>query len=227
MSIRPSWKSGFRKAQDLLTVCCRRCAIDFSRPISRLACARPIYVKLKRRSVQPPIAGDTAFAPPSSRDDERWEAHAARVTSAGPTATGTLPSSALGTSRLPFSSDVPEFRPFPAQSPLANYSSSHSLPVAGMANAQPLSGSPSTPVGSPWNPNRLLDGDRDVGSHDAGLAVDDHPTAADGAVPSGSAPGLTSPRLDAGHAAPAHSHLVFQIHNRYLITQDGTRNGGR
>ncbi len=171
---------------------------------------------------------EAAFAPPPSRDDDRWEAHAARMTAANQ---GT-PSSPSGTTRLPFTADIPEFRPFPAANPLGNYPASPNVsalnPAALNGSASSMAGSPPAfdmpPVGAPWNPNR------DLGEDTAATALDrvvngsmstatDYPSSADGSVPA-AMPFSSTTRGDAAHAAPAHSHLGFQIHNRYLITQD-------
>lgn len=186
---------------------------------------------------QSSMSSDTVLAPPSSRDDDRWEAHAARVTAANPAAHGgQAHGNQSGTTRLPFSADVPEFRPFPASNPLASY------PAA--VSASPMNAAPTNtsavmpppdhaasfapnmpPVGAPWNPNRGLTGDdatttaMDSGLDGSSMPVSSYPSAVDGAVPVALDHSMST-RNDAAHAAPAHSHLGFQIHNRYLITQD-------
>ncbi len=162
---------------------------------------------------------DAVFAPPTSRDDDRWEAHATRMASIEPNAGMQASADAPGgTHRLPFTSDVPEFRPFPAGNPLGS-----AVPALGTASMSP-------PVGAPWNPNRTFDRDvstwplQDDEAHQATHAASpaSHDAHADIAHADSSASidrGLAA-RSDAAHQQPAHSHLGFQIHNRYLITQD-------
>ena len=168
-------------------------------------------------SGQTPLAGETAFAPPTSREEDRWEAHATRMATpgAGMTSGDSAP---IGTTRLPLTADIPEFRRFPPASPLAGYPSAvQSTP------AMP-------PVGAPWNPDRMIGGENSAPLPTTTVSADSGsmmPTMSAPGYPS-SVPALSidvnsaapSQRTDAAHALPSTSHLGFQIHNRYLVTQD-------
>lgn len=168
-------------------------------------------------SGQIPLAGETAFAPPTSREEDRWEAHASRMTTPGAGMTGAGPALG-GTTRLPLTADIPEFRRFPAASPLAGY------PGA----MQPTPAMP--PVGDPWNPDRVIDGEL-AGAMPANAmsaeSMSMMPTMPAAIYPASMPASAIDPsiagqsqRADAAHALPATSHLGFQIHNRYLVTQD-------
>ena len=171
-------------------------------------------------------SSESAFAPPASRDDDRWEAHAARMSAANsgayppsmasPSPTQSLPS---GTGRLPFPGELPEFRPFPAANPLGTLAQGNLAPgnlapgnFSGNSSGSPALGQfpASLPsVGSPWDPNRLT-------SDEASLV----PTGVSGSAPSTSDSNGTVDRTDPAHLLPSSSHLGFQVHNRYLVTQD-------
>ncbi|MGN6135543.1 MAG: DNA mismatch repair endonuclease MutL [Aureliella sp.] len=175
-------------------------------------------VRMGDRGAPQPTGVDAAYGPPVSRDDARWEAHAQRVTAglgANPPAAAGWPgqaerSGAAGatTARLPLTHSVPEFRPFPAASPLGG------LAAAGQ--------SPALPEGATmWN--------GDLSSDAAALFPTDEaasPASSTAPTQAGRAPLPTTQeeeivRGEPGHAqGPVASHLGFQIHNRYLVTQD-------
>ena len=168
-------------------------------------------------SGQTPLAGETHFAPPTSREEDRWEAHATRMTTPGAGMTNAGPAP-VGTTRLPLTADIPEFRRFPPANPLAAY--------PGAMQSTPAM----PPVGAPWNPDRAIGGETasalpiNTMSADSGAMMPTTP--ADGypaAMPASSVDVNSagqSVRADAGHVLPSTSHLGFQIHNRYLVTQD-------
>lgn len=174
------------------------------------------------RISQPPISGagslDASYAPPVPRDDARWDAHADRMTASigsgqtiqgglGAPQTAGMPAHAGTSDRLPLTHSVPEFRPFPAAGVLppgaAAWTGQLSAGAAVLATKPASDLSPSVP-------------------DPAGQASDLSQ------FPSAATPGFTatsSPRPDASHAASigpnvGASHLGFQIHNRYLVTQD-------
>ncbi len=170
---------------------------------------------------------ETAFAPPTSRDDDRWESHATRM--ASPAASVNQASIAP---RLPLTADVPEFRPFPAANPLASYPAGLNRALPGPSS---YGGTSMPAVGAPWNPNRVIGTESDSASSatasavtgvagDAGTSDADWSTAfspaVNGSAESSQLQDPTYSRADAAHLPPAHSHLGFQIHNRYLVTQD-------
>ncbi len=169
-------------------------------------------------SMMPSSSSENTFVPPSTRDDDRWEAHATRMTAAGlGSASGagisagsnntSAASPAVGTTRLPFSTELPEFRPFPTPNNLASLAQS------------PFGAASGTSVGAPWNPNRNTDATSLATTSAMPEAIyppdDDIPTSA-----AGTGVAAQPTRADGPHLQPAHSHLGFQIHNRYLVTQD-------
>ena len=163
------------------------------------------------RSVDMPTgAGDDLAAvygaPTVQSAQARWEAHADRMslgvqadqTTAGPArAAGFAAAAKIATPSLPFPASAPEFRPFPA------------LGLGQSTMPRALAATETT--GDPASPSGL------GGSSTAAVA-----TVAT-AAPHGDLPAASSlaNRVDGAHATPpSASHLGFQIHNRYLVTQD-------
>ncbi|MFO1063553.1 MAG: DNA mismatch repair endonuclease MutL [Pirellulales bacterium] len=154
---------------------------------------------------------------PVRRDDERWEEHAGRM-SLSPSTSAAAPAARS----LPFHQEPPPFRPFPTVHSLAGQSgiSNHSMPVVPGPTSMPLKPttmeSESLPEGAePWNPSTF--GVPPAASADA---VVDASYPAEREANWQSASGVNH-RVDVAQAAgPSASHLGFQIHNRYLVTQD-------
>ncbi len=142
------------------------------------------------------------------RSDDRWNDYASRVTSIGPSTTPLDPS---GPPRLNLSgAAAPEFRPFPeTRSPLGVAVSNF---TAANRSADGLAGLPSElpPGAEPWSlPNTHLqtDAPHEATSDDSNLlSSGDSIAAIEHSHPQ--------------HLLPSSSHLGFQIHNRYLVTQD-------
>lgn len=153
-------------------------------------------------------------APPASREDQRWEAHAERVSRVGPSTSPAL--------NLP--DNIPPFRPF-RDTHTSNLASAavhnplHSeaqrrppeVPAAGAYDVAPAAGaadnlSPDCPaIESP-------------SASAASNSLADHALDAEQA----SIMHQHAPHDDSasGIPSPGNSHLGFQVHNRYLITQD-------
>ncbi|MEO8269756.1 MAG: DNA mismatch repair endonuclease MutL [Aureliella sp.] len=141
-------------------------------------------------------------------DDARWQAHAARVSQVEP--------------RLNLTDTPPPFRPFGGRD-LGSGTGMHGQGIVGLsvigtgvaATPRPNASSPfashDLPTGAAVWDSQPKDGDRSgefpdiVARHDAPHATTQHETS----LPSDSAIG-----------SPTTSHLGFQVHNRYLITQD-------
>lgn len=153
----------------------------------------------------------TALPSTSPRSDDRWNDYASRVTSIGPS---TIPLDPSGPPRLNLSgAAAPEFRPFPeTRSPLGVAVSNF---AAANRTASGLAGLPSElPQGAePW---AIPDSPLQTAASDAiGLDDTDNSTAP---KPYGSAAAIQ--QTHSQHLLPSSSHLGFQIHNRYLVTQD-------
>lgn len=131
------------------------------------------------------VLGDSVLGGRASED--RWQAHAERMSSVKPANT------------LGLTSNVPEFRPFPASklNPLSHAATQSSELPPGAQAWQP-GGSETVPE----LPTALTE------SGQSENAVTD----VDGMIQ----------RVDAAHSAQEVqvSHLGFQVHNRYLVTQD-------
>lgn len=152
----------------------------------------------------------------SRGDDARWQAHAERVTQVEP--------------RLNLPDSIPPFRPFSQRVPF-----SAGNPISA---GNPLGASPNPASAQP----HPLDGDdyrSGEGTRPAARSPFESGEIPAGAQTWGSSPPLDgglgdatdlSARLDPAHAdlaqpgpgsdIPSSSHLGFQVHNRYLITQD-------
>ncbi|MCC7335199.1 MAG: DNA mismatch repair endonuclease MutL [Pirellulaceae bacterium] len=131
-------------------------------------------------------------------DDARWQAHAARVAQVEP--------------RLNLSDAPPPFRPFGQR----DQGIGAGLPGAGVAAApRPTSSSPfagdDLPAGATAWDAQLTDSDRPDELPDLAARLDTHQV---------SAPHTTAPLGGSVADAPTTSHLGFQVHNRYLVTQD-------
>ncbi|GAB5406256.1 MAG: DNA mismatch repair endonuclease MutL [Aureliella sp.] len=138
--------------------------------------------------------------PPSVQPSEsRWDSHADAVTSVQQSShlSARAPQGGLD---LP--QPVPEFQPFPrSNSPLGSATAAASSPVS-TATSLP-------PGAEPWT----VESDEDTAEvADAPQTQNQPAHDASGDASTGSA----------SSEAPAHSHLGFQVHNRYLITQDET-----
>lgn len=179
-------------------------------------------------------SSDASYAPPLSRDDARWEAYADR-TSAGASSPSWSPldrAAPQGTAPLPFPNSLPEFRPFPSVGlgvpPGAGSAGSlgtGGTNAAGAWNAGAANGgmpgwSSATGAGQTaipegarvWNPDAL---GKALGGLDSLQADGDSAGSAPTESP------VVAQRFDAPHGAtPSVSHLGFQVHNRYLVTQD-------
>ena len=144
-----------------------------------------------------PIAG--------SRGDDRWNDYPARMASIGP---NTAPLEPSGPPRLNLSGlAAPEFRPFPeTRSPLgaavSNFAAA-SRNENGMPTELPPGAELWSIPASNDSPNREPTGYDETGDYSK---IDQ----ADSSIQH------THPQ----HQLPSSSHLGFQIHNRYLVTQD-------
>ncbi len=152
-------------------------------------------------------AGDALVAPQpgaGARGDDRWNDYTARMASIGPS---TAPLQTSGPPRLNLSSMTPpEFRPFPeTRSPLgvavSNYAASK-RDEDGMPTELP-------PGAELWSAPKIDTASQEVIGNDEFMGTTGPGT------PKGSIQ-QTHP----GHTLPSSSHLGFQIHNRYLVTQD-------
>ena len=149
-----------------------------------------------------------------SRSDDRWNDYASRATSIGPSTSPLEPS---GPPRLNLSSaTAPEFRPFPeTRSPLAaavgNFAAANRSPGS-LGTGSLGTGLPTElPQGAePWSiPTSAL-------QTNASEATDLDEIAR----PDLNERDSSIQQLHPQHQLPSSSHLGFQIHNRYLVTQD-------
>ncbi len=177
-------------------------------------------------------AMDASYAPILSRDDDRWSAHADRMTASPRQPDPARP-------MLPLRTDIPEFRPFPTAGGLAATlagSTARLHPQDPAYGAFPNSGSHTAPgaagplpqTASAWDPNFRVNRDITTDSTDGDetRSADANYAGLDHAIGSHE-PGDESPdaatRISQTHgpqSAVRGSHLGFQIHNRYLVTQD-------
>ncbi len=145
------------------------------------------------RGLQAPSTGTAGeVSPPASRDDARWQTHSERMTQVTP--------------RLNLTDTIPPFRPF-AESRLGagldRLTSQAAISQASRSSTTEPAPVPAElpPGAEPWNAQT----EELTNSH----APDITPESA------------ASLRPDASHAeALPASHLGFQVHNRYLVTQD-------
>lgn len=150
-----------------------------------------------------PTGGSQMATSPSDRADDRWNDYG-RMTRLGPSS---IPQPASGPPRLEFGDkpSLSEFRPFPeTRSPLGVALSNFVRP--NMSNS--AAATEDMPSGAEkWN---------------AENPQDDTTTGLDERQVGGNAMSTDEgiQQLDAGHSLPSSSHLGFQVHNRYLVTQD-------
>lgn len=130
----------------------------------------------------------------TSREESRWSDHSSRISSQIGITTHPLPEA--GPPRLSFPNSLPEFKPFDEQRSALDIAARQQL-----QSGQPPSAQESLDP-APWDGSEL----------DKAFRSD--PTAGTSAQ---SAQHLVA---HGPHALPNSSHLGFQIHNRYLITQD-------
>ncbi len=160
---------------------------------------------------------DASYGPPPSREDSRWDAHADRMTALPGTLAGSGDSArtAQQTSPLPFTQTIPEFRPFNTTNP--------GMQIAPTSLARPSAATDSQPFNTALpTPDRRSTVENDFGDangNDAHMFASAANSLSSN-PPSTNATTFDAARMDTGHASPAASHLGFQIHNRYLVTQD-------
>ncbi|MCA9133051.1 MAG: DNA mismatch repair endonuclease MutL [Planctomycetales bacterium] len=136
---------------------------------------------------------------PPTRDEARWQSHAARVTQVEPLAGGTP--------RLDLPDSIPPFRPFAGRGPMAWQGT--------VPESPPSTASSTAAVPTDLDPGALPA----VESSPLSAAAAAHSPAhsgTDAARGTPDEPPAASQPAVAGQA----SHLGFQVHNRYLITQD-------
>lgn len=146
--------------------------------------------------------------PPTSPGESRWDAHADIVTNVqnGQLANGGQPS-------LGLSEQTPEFQPFPR----AHGTQAHGPFPDGLMQATTGSESVTAPTealppgAEPWSVGTQNDSESDAELTNLPPAKTDH----DAQIPQ-------HHTAHASDDSSAHSHLGFQVHNRYLITQDET-----
>ena len=160
---------------------------------------------------------DSTAAQPSvsSRSDDRWNDYGARMASIGPT---TVPLEPSGPPRLNLSSmAAPEFRPFPeTRSPLgvavSNFAASsraQTAMVEGLPTELPPGAEPwMIPASNDMTLDATFDADNAQSLDPAGQLFGE--AGADRSIQ----------HAHSQHLLPSSSHLGFQIHNRYLVTQD-------
>ena len=188
-----------------------------------------------------PETADASYGPPLSRDDARWEAHADRLSADIGLATGSTAnnlansfSATASTAHLPLTHPLPEFRQFPAIGPLANQTFHNMAPAHGPANfsvgqsahvsTDVISGGagdviprPLPDGATPWTGELAPRADASAVGSDEHARDPQSLASADVTARTGS----ENLRPDPAHsAAPTASHIGFQIHNRYLVTQD-------
>ncbi len=168
--------------------------------------------------VRTPHYGNSATSEPlaplpavGSRSDDRWNELGARPTNFGATNFGatTAPLEPSGPPRLNLAgSAAPEFRPFPeTRSPLGIAASNF------VATARIPTGLPTElpPGAEPWSIPMAADttGEGEL-PLDSTTYLLDHTETSSNSIQ----------QTHAQHLLPSSSHLGFQIHNRYLVTQD-------
>lgn len=138
---------------------------------------------------QTSVGDEALYTAPISRDDQRWEAHAAQMTGQLPSSIQAARHSSPASGTLPFRAQVPEFMPFP--------SSMGQLP----GTHAPTHGADAISPDAFYPPSMTT-----------------LPTTED--VRSAGPVGNARNNDDAHENRSPASHLGFQIHNRYLVTQD-------
>jgi DNA mismatch repair protein MutL len=163
-----------------------------------------------------PAAGATsdAIGPPQtqamlgSRSDDRWNDYSARMANVGPT---TAPLQPGGPPRLNLTGDmaIPEFRTFPETRSVLGVAVGNFATLPRREDGLP---SELPPGAEPWS---IPD------STDSDLVDSD---GAEGGLPrlsnTSSSAASSLRQSQSAHETPSFSHLGFQIHNRYLVTQD-------
>lgn len=136
-------------------------------------------------------------------DDARWQAHAARVTQVEP--------------RLNLPDSIPDFRPFSQR----EFGANNSL-LGGTGTGMPRPPDAPRPIApSPFTPAALPDGAVRWDAASASDAPANNDLSGLPASPSRYDPSHADLPDSAVHGdAPTTSHLGFQVHNRYLVTQD-------
>jgi DNA mismatch repair protein MutL len=143
----------------------------------------------------------------SNPGDDRWSDHANRMSSVGPS---TVPFQPTGGPRLNFVGGlppIPEFQPFPeSRSPVG---AAVGDMLARSSTAPFSDGLP--PGAETWGGASAWSSKAETDSKEVTGASESQPIAA-----------LASSiqQHHSGHAKPSSSYLGFQIHNRYLVTQD-------
>lgn len=137
-------------------------------------------------------------APTPASSDERWQNHADRMTQVTP--------------KLDLQENIPTFRPFP---------SDRGGNQVAVSNA-PSENSTAANAGSTGSPGIAHNTPYPTGTQEPHLAThipsaDGDIQRADGAHALGSE---SSETLNQSNPTPSHSHLGFQVHQRYLVTQD-------
>ena len=146
----------------------------------------------------PAPAGLNTAAPqvpePAAKDDERWQQHADRMTQVSP--------------KLNLPESIPDFQPFPA-----NRSSLGSATIPTESSAENIKAH-----ATGWVPAK--GSAPGTGSSIGGIQRQDLPhTFAESEASESSLPDAA---ISDDVETPSHSHLGFQIHQRYLVTQDET-----
>lgn len=154
---------------------------------------------------------EVVVAPDTTVDAGRWDSHADQVTAVSQTAhLGKQSAETLG-----LTADVPAFRPFPTRDGGG----------VGISDLPPLP--QQTPGSSPFQDGETQDGDSQSsvpsqlppGAEVWGFGDEDEAAQSESdLLTAHSGDGIQ--RSDDAEAILARSHLGFQVHNRYLITQD-------
>lgn len=186
---------------------------------SSLSGSNPINSSTGHSSVRPADQESPAVGPsgetarPLRQDDERWQAHSDAVTRID-----------HGSPKLNLPNSIPQFQPFPATGPLAGLGprvieslQSHSSPgstntAAGQSASSAAAPQeiPLPPGAQPWSADNSRDPDQaENGEHRVNSPQDAH-----GGLHMSPQAQVSAPEAASG------SHLGYQVHNRYLITQD-------
>lgn len=142
-------------------------------------------------------ATDSPQPAPQEQGESRWEAHAEKMSTVSP--------------KLDLPHSVPEFKPFPGDQ-------SQGLSASAIAASQGIAASQSNAAIGSWNaPGHPA---HELGSQDSPpLGTHVRVDSVTPTLPTDVAPDA-SMELPSSPETPTHSHLGFQVHQRYLVTQD-------
>ncbi|MEM7477023.1 MAG: DNA mismatch repair endonuclease MutL [Planctomycetota bacterium] len=136
------------------------------------------------------------------QDEDRWQQHSDRMTEVAP--------------KLNLTQNIPEFQPFPSERGLSAIAASPMAPAVGTAGQHTGPDADVDPTLASMEMETQGQADPQMANHDLVSPI------AGGVA---GEPATIQHFHDAPQAAgaqPAHSHLGFQVHQRYLITQDET-----